>query len=213
MPPRYGRIANLPEGLEQADLLEALNAMIDEVNVVLNEVGVAESVSRGDDGFMPFHNSTLDMKDNRIINTLRSRQPTDVVTRIELEEIGLFTNDGQVSFNAEVNFSQGATVSGGGGGSTSITTVQQVLETTGSATEGLVATNTDGDRISIRDDNVNGNAQGTLAMFRDSNGRAALGQVHEGAQITTDRAVLAMLELIYTELRRLNGVPDNGLAK
>ena len=214
MPPRYGRIPKLSNSLEGSQLLEALNSIIDEVNIVLNEIGVAESITRGNDGFEPEINTTLNMAGNRIVGVEKSRLPTDVVTRIELEELGLFTNDGRISFSSDVNFQAGVTATGGSttASSSSLTTVEQVLDAAGTATEGLVATSRPGDIVSRRDDGVNGTTEGTLAMFVNGNGRADFAQVHEGAILTQDRPVAVMLFLILQELRRINGVSDNGVA-
>lgn len=210
MPPQYDRIPTLAEVDEIRGLIEQLNIRFDEINRVFAEIGVAEVLTRGTEGMLPQISNILDMQRNRIVDVERSRQPRDVVTRIELEEMGLFTNDGAISFSDTVNFAEGATVTGGATGSTSITTVTQVIEATITATEGLVPTNVSGDRVDIRDDGVNGTIEGTLLMARNEHGRADFLRMEAGCLVSQDKNILTMLHLIYEELRRLNGVQHTG---
>lgn len=208
--PQYDRVPFLDEVATLPTLIDEVNARLDEINRVFADLTLAEAKATGQDGFQPEIFNNMDLMQNRVTNLARSKDPGDAVSRVELEELGLFTNDGQVSFTNPVNFSEGATVSGGAPGSSSLTSVTQVVAATEAATEGLVATNVSGDSVSVRDDGVNGVTEGTLAMARNGHGRADFLTLQNGQLITTSPDIMTMLSLIYEELRKLNGVPNTG---
>lgn len=210
MPPSYNRIP--PIERVPADMTEAvdfINQRIDEINAVLSEIAVAESVTRGQDGFQPAFSNDIDMGRKRVTNAERSKRPRDVVTRVELEELGLFTSEGVVVFGGEVVFAGGVSSTGGSGGNTLVTeySVEALVD---AALEGALPVAVPGEFLDQRTLGVNGTDQGTPMMGRDERSRADFVHVRNGQMVVNSPAINTLLLLILQELRRLNSVSDTG---
>lgn len=212
MPPSYNRIPpieRIPENIE--DVIESVNARIDEINQVLAEIAVADSSLRGQDNFEPAFFNRVNMRRNRITNAERSRDPRDVVTRIELEEIGILGDTAGVSFTGPVNFEVTPTSSGAAsGGSNSLSPTFEINANINAAVEAASAVARSGEFVDERELGVNGTTQGTLLMGVDGQGRAAFGRLFNGAQMVSDPCANALLVLILQELRKLNNATNSG---
>ena len=211
MPPRYARIPPIEITSDTADVqpvIDAVNDRIAEINRVLTELEVAESVTRGEDGTSPVIGANLDMDGNRIINLRRSASPTDAVTRQELQDIGILGNPGgEVTFSVPVGFSSGIINLGPlGGGSGQLLTTDDVQTLIEQALGAAVATSRDGELVTIEDKvGVNGRTEGTLAMARDGiTGKARHLQAENGRLVVIDVGSTQLLSelvdicLLYT---------------
>lgn len=214
MPPSYNRIPPIERiPTDMTDAVATINARIDEINQVLAEIALADSSLRGTDSFQPTLFNNIDMQRNRVRNVERSKDPRDVVTRVELEEIGILGNPEGVSFTGAVNFEITPTSSGAvGGGSNSLGTSGEITDTINDILEGELVVSVSGEIVDERELSVNGTTRGTLAMGIDGQNRAAFVRLVNGAQKVVDPCTNALLTLILQELRRLNDATDRGSA-
>lgn len=210
MPPSYARITafdSAPGTLEE--LVAGLNRRIEDLNNVFRQLAVADSEMRGNDGFQPTYNNDLNLARHRVGNVERSREPRDVVTRIELEELGLLTPDGKIAFNRDVVFNSAPVLEGPPGGGNALITEARVLELIAQALEEALAVAVDGDRLSLRTLGINGVDPGNPVMGRDGTGRAEFIQSFDHQLSVHDSHVTTLLTLILEAVRELINVTSN----
>lgn len=211
MPPRYDRIAAIsPYPNDLAELTDAINRLVQQINDVFTEMAVADSQYRGRDGYRPTFENRINAGGFRISNAVRSRNPDDVVIREELEEIGLLGNPDGISISKPVNFTGGvtSTPSQGGGGS-DLATITDVIDQVTALIEESVALAVSGQRVFGRDYGRTGTTQGQLGMAQGGDGRADFLQQRNGNLLVEQPNVCDLLTEILRELRRINNVVDD----
>lgn len=215
MPPPYGRITRIDPATAETDLaafIEQINERIDALNNVLAEIALAEARTRGEEGLVPGFGASITLNGNRITDVDRSRDPNDVVTRIELEERGIFTTTGDISFHGPVNFEAGVTTTGPvGGGTGSLITEGAVDDIVNSALEGAFPLAEAGEFLQEASGGENGD-DGTPIMGRDGEGNAAFIGTINKQMLVHSPAIIVLLRLILQELKGKSDVSDNGSA-
>lgn len=210
MPPPYARIsrlADMPTTLE--DLATMINQRLEDINEVLTNIAVADSQVRGNDGYTPTFNAAVNMSRKNINNVARSREPRDAVTRVELEELGIFSNDGRISFTGDVEFQKSARTTAPSGGGNAFITEERVREIIDTVISEALSVAFDGTHLSVRTLGINGRDLGNPVMGRDETGRAEFVGSHNKHLLVHDSSVTTLLTLILHELRRLNGDRNN----
>lgn len=204
MPPSYNRIPPIewiPGDIEA--MVTVVNDRIDQINQVLSEVAVAESISRSQDGFTAPFSGNINMQRNRVQNGERSKDSRDHVIRLELEEVGIFSSDGRINFQRPVNFTSGATSPGGVGANNLITQVE-TEDIVNGAVEGAVATSVDGEVVVSEDIEGNdGTTRGTLSMARSDEGKAQFLQLTGTDLRVQDNELLCAIYELREEIREL----------
>lgn len=180
---QFGRVPIITEPVpDMMALVQAVNWRIDEFNRALHEVELEVSKIEGYDNNTPtFFNDVSLQGLYRIKNVVRSKDPQDVVTRRELQELGLFDRDGDSDF----------------------VTASELEDAIAEALDVNVATSSSGDIVDVEDAaGVNGTTEGTLSMGID-NGKAQFLRLINGELIVQDPEIRTLLELILVELRNL----------
>ena len=164
-------IERLPDNTQE--LVTWLNIRITEINRVLGEVESEINQQKGNDGATPIFNGAPNMRQHRITNGERSREPRDFVIRQELIDAGILGSPtGKVVFTSDVEFAGGTQVTGPSGG-TGIATGGFVEDAIEAALEGEVARNRDGERLTVEQtDGTDGATFGTAVLGRDQDGKA-----------------------------------------
>jgi len=204
------RLARIPIITENVNdilaLVDSVNSRIDEINRVLQELEVEHSKAEGKDANMPKFFNNLNLQNHKLVNVARSKDPQDVVTRRELEELGLLGNraDGiKLSQSLTVDGSVTVTNSGGGGGA-ELATNSSVFTTVTNIIGETVATSVSGTVITTEDiAGTNGTTAGTLAMAREGNNKAEFLQLRNGELITSDPELRTLLCILIEEVRAL----------
>lgn len=204
------RLARIPTITEPIDdtmmLVDAFNSRIDEFNRVLQELELEHAKSRGDDGNTPFFNSALSLKGYRINNVGRSKDPQDVVTRRELEEVGILgSRAGGITLTGDLTVDGTITVDGPTGGGSEVTTGSDVDSAIAVALEAEVAASRDGEVFDREDAaGVNGVTAGTVFMGVDGTGKIRPAETHDGQIYVRDPEVVTLLQLLLEEVQKLN---------
>lgn len=181
---QFGRVPIITEQVpDMMALVQAVNWRIDEFNRALHEVELEVSKIEGYDSNTPqFFNDVSLQGLYRIKNVMRSKDPQDVVTRRELQELGLFDLPDVSSF----------------------ATISDVENAISGAIDSNVATSSSGDIVDVEDAaGVNGSTDGTLSMAVDE-GKAQFLRMVQGELVVRDTEIRTLLELILEELRSLN---------
>lgn len=206
MAQRLARIPIITEPIDDLNMaIESINFRIDEINRIFQEVELEQAKTSGNDSNIPKFNNNLNLQNNKITNVGRSSDPQDVVTRKELEEIGILgSRTGQIQISGDLAVDGTVTVLGGGTGSAEVTTNYGVESFISTALDENVATSKSGDIIVEEDAaGINGSTSGTLAMGREGNKKAEFLQLRNGELIIQDPAVRALLEILIEEIRGL----------
>ena len=213
MAQRYDRIPRIESVEVSGDpiaMVDAINDTISEINRVFQEIGVAQSATRGQDGFSPAFDSNIDMKNNRVTRAARSKEPGDAVTRLELEELGLFQNGSGINFSGPVNFSGSVTTDGStGGGTGGLPSIGEIVDIVEGIVGAEVPANVSGDPVTEFEDMDRGSTRGTVIMGVDGDGRAAFPRVFNRRWAVSDMVVASLLTAVLQELQELNRKMDN----
>jgi hypothetical protein len=200
---RIPTIFETPQDLSNAAQL--VNERIEEINRVLAEVEKELTEMKGDDDNEPSFNADIDMNRKRVTNVERSKDPRDVVTRIELLEIGILGSPtGEIRLSRPTVFESGASVEGSGVGANSVATTDSVLDTITTTLGAEVASSVDGEQVSLeRATGVNGITSGTLLMGVDGGGKARMLRVTDAGLRFYDPNSTALLTLILDTLQKI----------
>lgn len=181
---QFGRVPIITEPvMDMQMMVQLVNFRIDELNRALHEVELEISKIEGLDNNTPtfYHDVNLQGL-YRIKNVMRSKDPQDVVTRRELEELGLFNLDDSSSF----------------------ATTEDLESAISGAIDTSVATSVDG-QIFVREDavGVNGTTAGTIAMGVDGQGKARPIEIREGQLPVYDSELRELIKMLIEEVRLL----------
>jgi hypothetical protein len=214
MAQRFARIPIITENTtDTVNLIDIVNARIDEINRVFQEVEIEQSKAKGDDTNNPTFNNSLDLQSNQIKNVARSRDPGDVVTRRELEEVGILGNraDG-ISLKGDLTVDGTITLNGPSGGGAEVPTGDDVADAIDTAIEANMATSNDGNRWDREDAaGIDGSTSGTVAMAVDGQGKTRPIEIRNGNLPVQDLELRTLLSLLndnmltlIEEVRKLN---------
>lgn len=180
----FGRVPVITEPIADLEMLRQLvNFRIDEFNRALHDVELEISKLEGYDNQTPtFHHDMSLQGLYRIKNVMRSKDPQDVVTRRELEELGLFDL---------------ADTSG-------LATTEDLQNAISGAIDENVATSVDG-TLFVREDaaGVNGSTSGTIAMGVDGQGKVRPIEIREGQLPVYDSELRELIKMLIEEVRLL----------
>lgn len=182
---QFGRVPTITEPVTNVEmLLQAINFRIDEFNRALHEVELEVSKLEGFDSNIPtFYNDVSLQGLYRIKNVVRSKDPNDVVTRKELQEL-------KTDIIEETDLSD-------------FVTIEDAEDIVSGAIGTNVATSVSGDVIVVEDAaGTNGTTAGTLSMAYDG-GKAQFLRMINGELVVQDPEIRTLLELILEELRNL----------
>lgn len=185
-------------------VVEGINDRITEINRIFTEAEAEINQQKGNDGATPIFNSEPDLREHRITNGERSKNPRDFVIRQELMDLGLVGDaSGRVVFGGEVEFAGGTVVSGPSGGSGVVSGIdlEAVVD---SAIGANVATSRDGDQVVVEEaDGTDGSTEGTLGMARDQDGKARHLRMEQGRLTVTAPRLEGLIEVLIEEIRGL----------
>lgn len=205
MPPRYARIASIEPTGDIAELVQSFNARIAELNDIFADLEKAEAITRGSGGQKTLYDSNIDASNFRVTNVATSVDPQDVVTRKELDALGLLPDTtGEMNIKVPVHFTQrvsteAPTINDGN----SFATISDVLYLIQQETP--VATSRDGQPVTVEDaTGIDGITEGTLAMARDAqSGKARMLKVIDDNLQVESPAMAALLEMLIRETQEL----------
>lgn len=203
------QLARIPIILEPVQdlqmLIDLVNKRIDEVNRAFLDVELTQAKLEGHDTNNPKFFNDLQLQNHRITGVGRSREPQDVVTRRELEELGILGNRGDgVHITGDLVVDGTITVLGGGDGADEVTTNDDVDDAIDEAIEDNVATSVDGD-LWVRENaaGINGSTTGTVAMGVDGTGKVRPVELREGQIPVVDMELRTLIEILIEEVRAL----------
>jgi hypothetical protein len=203
---QFGRVPIITEpAMDMQMLVQLVNFRIDEFNRALYEVELEIAKLEGLNDYEPTFHNHMNMQNLRIKNVARSREPQDVVTRRELEEIGLFGNlEDAIRLTVDLIVDGDLIVTGGSGGGSSVVTNDDLEETVDEAIENNVATSVDGD-LFVREDaaGINGTTPGTVAMGVDGEGKVRPVELREGQLPVYDSELRELIKILIEEVRLL----------
>lgn len=203
---RFARIPIITEFPQDInEVVDLVNARIDELNRVFTELEVAQEQSKGERSFVPKFQNNLDINQFRLKNVARSRDPQDVVTRRELEEIGILgSRAGGILLSGDLTVDGTITMTGGSAGGSEIATSQSVENTVTATVSANVATARDG-QLWVREDaaGVDGTTEGTTAMAVDGSGKQRPLEIRNGGLAVDTSELSTLLLLLIEEVRNL----------
>lgn len=203
---KLGRIPTITMPNINTDMLvDEVNARIDELNRTLYEIELEHAKQIGVDNNVPEYQNNLDLNDFRITNVGRSREAQDVVTRRELEEIGILgSRSGGLTLSGDVTIDGTLTLLGGGGGGAEVPTSGDVINIINNEIETNVATSNSGDVVDFENSSGgNGSTQGTLSMAVDRDGKAQFIRVTDRGLTVHDPDITTLLKLLLEEIKGL----------
>lgn len=191
------RIPTINSVVDVEMLRAELNQRLSEINNVMSEIEAETNQQKGNDGAEPVFNAAPNLRQNRIRNGERSKDPRDFVIRQELIDLGLLGDpSGKIVFSGEVEFAGQTVVSGPSGGS-GIATGGNIADAVDDALEANVATSNDGDRlVEEQADGTNGTTPGTTVLGIGPDGKARyipLTQAGLRVDMSTVETLLAIL--------------------
>lgn len=208
MAQRLARIPIITEPVNDIGMVvESINYRIDEINRVLQELELDQAKQKGDDSNVPKLNNNLDLQNFKLLNVARSRNPQDVVTRRELEEIGILgSRSNSIELTGDLTVNGTVTVNGpqGAGGDFTVITQAQVEALISAALGTEVATTRDGSFWSREAASGVDGDSGTVAMGVDGQGKARPLELRDGELPIQDMEVRTLLALILEQLEKLN---------
>ena len=189
------------------EVVDNINMVIDEINRALQEIELAQSKLEGTDNHTPTFQSAPNLNNFRVTNVARSRDPQDVVTRRELEEIGILgSRRNGLSLSGDITVDGNVFITGPTeGGSNAVPTITQVSTLITTNIEANVPSTSDGN-LWVREDaaGIDGSTQGTVAMGVDGNGKARPIEIRNGELPIQDSEVRYLLACILEQLEKLN---------
>lgn len=203
---RLARIPIITEPVGDVQMLvQLVNRQIDSINHSLQDIELELAKLAGFDGRQPTFYNDINMQNLQVTNVRRSKDPQDVVTRRELEELGILGGlDEAMRLTVDVIIEGDLSVLGGGGGGSSVVTTDDLDDVVDGAIEDNVATSVDGD-LFVREDaaGVNGTTQGTVAMGVDGQGKVRPVELREGQLPVYDSELRELIKVLIEEVRAL----------